>query len=353
MRLLALEDLKEEMTVAQPIYGINGEILVKEKGQLNQNTLKKLQDMGWNYLYVDDEFSKDIEAKCAISPKVRSEAITNIRKLYLAIAATYDKDIEAMKKRNDLQVSMKKCLTSIDKLLEDIITGSISLVDVYDVKMIQNYKYAHSVNVCIISLVIGQSLGFGYKDLYELGVGAFFHDMGQMFIPDSVLEKQTTYTEEDFEMMKKHPELGYRYARDNFELPTRSFLAILQHHERYDGTGYPLGKKGEEINEFARIVAVADVYDALTSDKPYRKPMMPVAAFKHIISNNKKAFDPKIVKLFFDKVSPYPIGFTLHLPDGRDVIVAENIEGQPLYPKVKVISYKGLMLEQPYITILE
>jgi HD-GYP domain-containing protein (c-di-GMP phosphodiesterase class II) len=168
-----------------------------------------------------------------------------------------------------------------------------------------------------------------------------------------VLDKETTYTEEDFALMKKHPELGYRYARDNFELPTRSFLAILQHHERYDGTGYPLGKKGEEINEFARIVAVADVYDALTSDKPYRKPMMPVAAFKHIISNNKKAFDPRIVKLFFDKVSPYPIGFTVHLPDGRDVIVAENIEGQPLYPKVKVIAYKGVKLEQPYITILE
>lgn len=308
MRLLALADLREGMVVAQPLYGVNGEILIKQRGKLTARVLDKLKELGWNYIYIEDEYSKDIEAKCAISPKVRSEAIVNIRKLYRTIAASKNQDMEAMGKRSDIKTLLKACLKSVDAILEEILSGSISLVDIYDVKLVQNYKYAHCVNVCIISIVIGNSLGYGYKELYELGVGAILHDMGQEFLPEEVQFKQTKYTEEDHKIMQEHPELGYRYARDHFELATKSFLAILQHHERWDGTGYPLGKQGEEINEFARIVAVADVYDALTSNKPYREPMMPVGAFKHIISNNKKAFDPKIVKLFLKKYRHIQLG---------------------------------------------
>lgn len=352
MRLISISEAKESMIVGQSIYGLNGEILIKKGTQLSLNNIERLKELYWKYIYIDDEYSKDVEIKCTISTEVRNKATQFIKALYLTIQNAAKEESLIYKYSKALHSQMQSCLTSIDTILDDIITEDISLVDLFDVKLLENYKYAHSVNVCIISLILGKALGLNAYDLYKLGVGAFFHDMGQMFIPANILNKKGIYSESDHKIMRQHTELGYRYSKDQFNLPTTSYLAILQHHERYDGTGYPHQKKGEEISLFGRIVAVADVFDALTATKTYREAMTPVNAFKYLINSSNKAFDPKIVKLFISKVSPYPIGFTLDMDNDTQAIVIENYEDKPFNPKIRVIKEKGVVLEESYTKIL-
>lgn len=348
LRLIPITEAEEGMIIGQTIYGANGEIFVSKGTKINTKYIERLINAYWQYIYIDDEYSENVEIKCTISTETRNMAIQFIKALYLTIQKANKNELEMNKYSKVLHNQMQSCLGSIDTILDDIISENITLVDVFDVKHIENYKYAHSVNVCIISLVLGKAIGLNAYDLYKLGVGAFFHDMGQMFIPLEVLNKEEMYTDADYRIMNQHTELGYRYAKDQFNLPTTSYLAILQHHERYDGTGYPQKKAGEDISLFGRIVAVADVFDALTSPKKYREAMMPVDAFKYLITNSGKAFDPKIVKLFVSKVSPYPIGFSLNMENDTEAIVVENYEDKPFNPKVLIFKEEGEILAQPY-----
>lgn len=352
MRFVPIEQVEEGMIIAQTIFGVNGEIMVKAGMPIKARTLEKLKDYYMEYLYINDELSKDVQIKCTISSEMRNEAVQNMKALYEAINRNKNEEVFSTPHGKVLHEKMQACLTSVDKIMEDTITEKITLVDVFDVKLLENYNYAHSVNVCLISIVLGKALGLNGYDLYKLGIGAFFHDMGQMFMPQELLDKEGQYDDSDIQTMRQHPEIGYRFAKDHFNLPTTSYLAILQHHERHDGSGYPHGKAGEDISLYGRIVAIADVFDALTSIKKYRPAMLPVAAFKYLIANAGTAFDPKLVKLFIEKVSPYPIGFTLKLDQDTEGIVVRNYENNPLHPKVRIYKSKGVMVERPFIKTL-
>lgn len=338
MRLVEFEQLRPGMINGQHLYGPNGELLCKQGTELKELYLNKIKGYGIPHLYIIDALSEDVEVHCTISQEVKNEAYRNIKKLYTAI----------LQKTNSYHSVMQECLNSVDKITEDIIAEKIDLFDIFDIKMMDEYVYQHPVNVAIISIIIGKSLSLSSLELYRLGLGAFLFDVGQMFVPQDILNKKTTYTDSDIKAMQKHTENGYRFAKDEFNLPMKSYLAILQHHERYDGTGYPNGKKGKEISEYGRIVAIADVYDALSSRKPYREAMSPVMAFKAILEGANKEFDPDIVKIFASKICPYPLGFTINLPDKRTGIIQQNYTDRPFNPLVKIIMENDVILTDPY-----
>lgn len=345
MRLVEYADLKEDMVIGQELYGINGEMLMKTGVTLNNKLIKALSGYNIPHIYILDEYSGDIDIKCTITAAAKSLACQRIKKLYLAIQ-------KGNQGEKELTPLMQDCLDSIDKISEDIIAEKISLYDVFDIKLVENYIYQHPVNVCIIAMIIGKTLGLNPLELYRLGVGGFFLDIGQMFIPKEILNKEGIYSDAEYVRMKQHAEDGYRFCRDEFYLPMKSYMAILQHHERYDGGGYPHKKSGEDISLYGRIVAIADVYDALSSNKTYREALNPIKAFQHIIQGAGSHFDPKLVKLFAYHVSPYPIGYTLKLPDERVGLVVENYLGKPFNPRLRIIQKKDEILTEPYHIIL-
>ncbi|MCF8018018.1 MAG: HD-GYP domain-containing protein [Vallitaleaceae bacterium] len=340
MRLVEFSDLKTGMQIADDFYSINGSILAKKGTEISERYIQNLSQYEIPYLYVLDEFSKDLEIQCTITSKTRNEATQNLKKLYLAIQS---------RNKGLYHKHMQACLESIDKLTEDIISEKIDLYDVFDIKTIENYIYQQPVNVTVISLIIGKCLELSSLEMYRLAIGAFFHDIGNMFIPKEILEKKGKLTDEEYELIKTHTVEGYRFAKDEFNLPMRSYLAILQHHERYDGGGYPTKKAGEDISIYGRIVAIADVFDALSSRRRQREALNPAQAFKMIIEGMGTAFDPKLVRAFADRVSPYPIGFTIKLEDGRECIVTKNFRGKPFNPEARVIKENDKRLETPYI----
>ncbi len=200
------------------------------------------------------------------------------------------------------------------------------LVNMIDLKVFDDYTYSHSVNVAVLSIIIGVTMGLGRKELTKLGLGALLHDIGKVFIDKDIVNKPGKLTDEEFSSMKMHSKLGYDYVRDRFQLPVKSYVAVLDHHERYDGSGYPNSKKGDEISDFGKMIALADVYDALTSERPYRKALPPSEAMEYIMGNSQVHFDPELVKVFSRKVAPYPVGTLVKLSNGMTGLVVENYE---------------------------
>ena len=339
MRLVAFQDLVAGMEIADDFYSINGSILAKKGAIISEKYIENLSQYEIPYLYIMDSFSMDIKVNCTITSKSRNEATQNLKVLY-----------EAVKDGNvDLYHSaLQACLESVDRLTEDIISEKIELYDVFDIKMIENYKYQQPVNVTVISLIIGKSLNLSSLEMYRLACGAFFHDIGNALIPEALLTKDGKLTEAELDLVRTHAQEGYRFAKDEFNLPMRSYLAILQHHERYDGKGYPMGKKKDEISIYGRIVAIADVFDALSSQRRTRQALSPTQAYKIIMGGAGKEFDPTVVKTFVERVSPYPVGYTLKLADGRVGVVTKNYRGKPFTPTLRIIQEKGRAI-QPYL----
>jgi HD-GYP domain-containing protein (c-di-GMP phosphodiesterase class II) len=340
MRLVEFNDLKPGMLIADDFYGLSGGILAKKGTELTSKYIQNLSQYEIPYLYILDAYSEGLIIHCSITSKTRNDATQNLKRLYTAIR---EKNSQIYGKYMDA------CLQSVDQLTEDIIGEKIELYDVFDIKTIENYDYQQPVNVTIIALIIGKCLNLTTTEMYRLGVGAFFHDIGNMLIPQEILEKSGKLTDAEYQVIKTHAFEGYRFAKDEFNLPTKSYLAILQHHERYDGGGYPTKKAGEDISIYGRIVAIADVFDALSSRRRQRNALNPAQAFKVIVEGMGTTFDPKLVKAFAERVSPYPIGLTIELPDGRKCVVTKNFKGKPFNPQARVIELNGIPLTDPYL----
>jgi HD-GYP domain-containing protein (c-di-GMP phosphodiesterase class II) len=204
-----------------------------------------------------------------------------------------------------------------------------------------NYTYEHSVNVIVLSLIMGLELNYSKDRLYSLAVGAMLHDVGKVFVPKDILLKDGKLTEMEFDIIKEHPSRGYDYLKEEIGVSAMSRIIILQHHERVDGTGYPEGMCGSRIHEFSKIVSIADVYDALTSDRPYRRGLPPNDAIEYIMGSADRYFDFDMVNAFLKRIVPYPAGTMVRLSNGDIAVVKEINRDYPLRPKVTIVWSDG------------
>jgi HD-GYP domain-containing protein (c-di-GMP phosphodiesterase class II) len=178
------------------------------------------------------------------------------------------------------------------KISEQAARTILRALDVKD-----NYTFGHSMRVAYFSLVTGAEAELSPEEMSELELSAIFHDIGKIGTPDAVLNKPSRLTEEEFNIMKQHPEKSFEILKDFPDFGKIATNARL-HHERYDGKGYPIGLKGEDIPLAARIILIADTFDAMTSTRPYRKGLPYDVAFEELIQFSGTQFDPRLVKLF-------------------------------------------------------
>lgn len=178
------------------------------------------------------------------------------------------------------------------KISEQAARTILKALDVKD-----NYTFGHSMRVAYFSLVTGTEAELSPEEMYELELSAIFHDIGKIGTPDAVLNKPSRLSEEEFQIMKQHPEKSYEILQD-FPMFEKIATNARLHHERFDGKGYPLGLKGEDIPTAARIILIADTFDAMTSTRPYRKGLPYEVAFEELIQFSGTQFDPNLVKMF-------------------------------------------------------
>ena len=190
-----------------------------------------------------------------------------------------------------------------DDVRDNIMSNHTLLQTVDTLRSNDHSTWSHSVNTAWLALAIGAAINADRKTLYDLGTGALLHDIGKLLIKRNIIDKAERLTQNEYFEVMQHAFRGYQYLCKNCVIPEQSRLIALQHHEKYDGSGYPYGIKKNNISLISRITSVADVYEALTSDRVYRKAVSPSEAIDFIRNNSGKVFDPEIVDIFCNRVS--------------------------------------------------
>lgn len=317
MRFLSIDRVLPGDKLAKPVYNQVGAILLRENYVLTRTMIDKLIVLGYVGLYIDDEISKDIYVEDIVSEKLRVETASRLE--------------DIMNKNGNVLDLMP----SIGDIVESIIVNRDVISNMNRILGHHDYTYIHCVNVSIYAVLIGIKLNLKRKELVDLGTAGMLHDVGKKFVPIEILDKPGKLTKEEYSTIKNHPKLGYEVIKECKELSATVKAAVLQHHERYDGTGYPDGLIGENISKFGRILAVADTYDAMVSDRAYHKALPPYEAIEFLMGNGNRLFDSIILKMFLQCIAAYPVGCLVKLSDGREAIVVKNYSDSTLRPLIR------------------
>jgi HD-GYP domain-containing protein (c-di-GMP phosphodiesterase class II) len=271
------------------------------------------------------------------------EGVGDIRKVVKKTyfnAVSYSKGI-INKLKSGEKISLKKAKRVVESMVDLLLEEESLLLGMTAIKDYDEYTYHHSVNVSVLSVALGQKLGLSRKALTELGLVALFHDLGKMEIPNEILNKPSSFTDEEWTIVRKHPYWGAKASLKlkGFDLTSiKSAIVAFEHHLNYDLSGYPAVRNKTDLDFFSRIVTIADQYDAMTSSRVYsRTPLKPDKALSVMVDRAGKMIDPVLLKVFVNMVGVYPIG-TLVFLDTREMGLV--YESNPLYhdrPRVLVI----------------
>jgi len=348
MRLVATSDLQEDTTLARDILtGRDAAPLLRAGVKLSARFIGHLQRAGILGVYVEDQCSEGIDVQPVISAHTRGVATR-------AIAAVYEEAKRCLASGRALGPDATDGLSDVvDQILLEIESLDGRTVVLADLCAADAYTLQHPIDVTALGLLIGRRLiiEHGWLDykgerqndrheerLFRLGMGLLLSDIGKVAIPDSILTKPGKLSEEEWEIVETHPKAGVKLVRDTGAWCPLVQACVLRHHERWDGGGYPEGKTATEIHEMARIAGVADVFDAITSERVFAPAKPAHVGVQAILAGAGTQFDPVICDVFARRVAPFPPGVEVELTDGRRAVVVSVSELALDRPVVRVIS---------------
>lgn len=345
MRLKSIQKCRPGETLARSIYTENGTVLVGAGVELTQRMIVRLKSKNITSLYVQDKRTDDIIVETVISEQTRREAMSIIHDTFRTMNEGPQKWQQLFSDR-----AFGRHLREVMTAVAGELSSSRSAMNLLaDACAFDNYIFTHSFNVALYSTALAMKTGFSDKEVLEISIGGLLHDIGKVQIPDSILKKEGRLTAEEFEWMKMHAEYGFEMLRRQDDIPLLAAHCAFQHHERWDGSGYPRQLKKEEIHPFGRLMAVADVFDALTSHRVYRSAMLPHEAMEILYSGSDRLFEQKYVEALRDTIALYPLGLSVTLNTGAAGVVIDSNKGIPSRPIIRVlVDEDGQELDQPY-----
>lgn len=328
---LSVNYLKPGMVLKTPVYNNRGRLLLNAGRVLTESYIEALKRMGVLAVSIKGVDDLDMEeANRVLDYEVKVEALTSI---------------QTFVEQNMSKKNYKLLVKSVKNIVTEILSGKVPAGGLAEISAYDSYTYAHSVDVCALSIAIGYHMGLTRPTLVKLGMGALLHDLGKTRVPIEILNKPGKLTDEEFEEIKKHPAYGYKMACYEFEekLEPEAALIILNHHERYDGSGYPRGLKGDELSILDMICGIADMYNAMTTDRVYRKALPYSEAYEMLLGSAGTYFSIEVVHAFAQCVEPYPVGTLVEMSDGRRACVISTDTPIPTRPVIRILDTREII----------
>ena len=328
MRKIPVYALKPGMLTGRNIYSPHGNLLLKADSRITETQIKKIDMLGIPAIYIDDSIYSAEELEDVISETTRVQAVQEVKKYFCDTRKeskkTYSVDINGLSK-------------VADNIIEELFSSKSLMVTLSDIRCIDQYTFGHSVNVCVLSVITGIALNYDRVMIDHLAIGALLHDIGKTMVPVEILNKPGALTAEEFEEIKKHSRYGYEILRNTPGVSKLSAMGAYQHHERYDGSGYPQGLKGSDIHNFGAIIGMVDMFDAITADRVYRSGRPVYEAYELLSASGNYYFEHEIVKAFLRHVAAYPTGTFVVLSDNSIGVMVNTLPDFSLYPDVKLL----------------
>lgn len=334
--------LESGMQIDQSIIDGTKRVLIARGAILDDYLIDALRKLGISGVYIregEEEESIQSSENDPIAPatlekieklKVPDRKKVNISESVRARVAEGMSYLYSNTNSAQLADATKDITNDLMKAIDD---NDAIAVDISALKVSDEYTFKHSVDVATMSMVIAKKLGMSKEQIYDIGIAGLLHDIGKSKIPNEVLNKPGRLTDEEFEIMKQHTVFGYRILQEKDDIKEDIKLAVLQHHEKINSKGYPMGVDASKICQYAKIISVVDIYDALVTERPYKHGFTPRDAVEMIMAMTEE-LDLVSLKGFLGSVILYPVGSTVSLSNGERARVVQNYEEAILRPKV-------------------
>lgn len=347
MQKIYLNGVAPGAVIAQDLYGNDGVLLIKKGTAFREQFTPRFQEAGIKEIYIEangemspasnERIRTSLNLQDIIHEKTRSHAHAHIRKTMLRLKSMTNEDVHRISQ-------------IIDEMIEQLLEQKDFVFALSQLRSVDDYTYHHSVNVGVLSLMIGIDLNLTKEQLQQLGIGAILHDIGKIMISEDIIKKPAKLTPAEYEEVKKHTVYGYEILRQT-NMSEESALIALHHHEKFDGSGYCYGLQKTKIPLFARIVAVADVYDAMSHDRVYQKKSNPDRVYREITHLGEKHFDTRIMETFARHICIYPTGTGIILNSGHRGIVLHQNKLYPESPIVRIFTPHEKDIKRLYLDI--
>lgn len=319
MNRISVSELRPGTMLGKDLYSYNGQLLLPRGTILTQSHIDYFREKNIETVYIYE------------NPTVKRN---DFGKTYQTSLDTLKTSLLETKLGRPLPE--KEISFAVEKLVGQVFEAGDLFRSMRQMKEKDDYLFVHSVNVAVLSILIGRWMGLEEGRIERLALAGFLHDIGKIKIPDEILNKPGRLSGQEFEVVKEHPRLGYEIVCDAGWVSKDVADAVLMHHERMDGSGYPLGLKGGFTNLYARIIAVADVYDAITSNRSYAQKMSPYTAAEILWEQSFGQLDPRATKVLYDRVASFYVGNRVRLSNGDEGVVVYIYPWAPTRPLVQV-----------------
>ncbi|WP_139491682.1 HD-GYP domain-containing protein [Brevibacillus dissolubilis] len=344
MRFISVTQAEPGMKMGQTVLTEDGKVLLGLGVVLDERLIQGLRKSGVDSIYIDDPHTEDIIVQDVIRPETRRKAVEAIQKAVKQI--TNSNKLTRRVSVKDMGLLFQK---AFHEILEDLMENPNVMIHLISISSTSGMMYHHSVNVAVMATAVGMSLGYNRQQLTELGIGAMLHDVGKVLLPPEMFEKTHRWNPNEIETAKMHTRLGFDLLRKQHDLSLLTAHVAFQHHERLDGSGYPQGLSGSQIHEYAQIVGICDVYDSLTTPRPWRKRFMPQDALEYLLGTGDTKFSLRLVDAFRKHIAVFPLGTSIVMNTGEVGVVCRVDPSIAHRPVVRILKDgRGNDISMPY-----
>lgn len=320
---------------AEPIYTRDGHLLLNEGTVVSYEILSKLKKHNINYYQTLTDITNANKGDALVDDETMTSSVNVVKSVFDEVMSTDDKGVKSSIPEDSIALVTKV----IEALMDILYTSEDLLYTVTDLIKSDDYTYRHSVNVTILSILTAKAMHYSEDEIREIALGALLHDIGKALVKNGLIQKKEKLNKDEEEEIKRHPEMGYNLVKDMDILPDSVKNIIQLHHEKLDGSGYPKGITGLAIPKYVRIVTVCDMYDAMTTNRIYRKKMPIYTALEILMKDAVYKIDADVYRNMSSTICIYPTGQGVLLSDGRVGVVSRYRHAAPTRPIVKVIDF--------------